>query len=64
MNAQASSQCRFPSADDGLFAPPNSDGQTGHVSPPRQETSQAERAAMHPEPHDLEWGYYFGAWSH
>ncbi len=28
------------------------------------ETTQAERAAMHPERHDLEWGYYFTAWSH
>ena len=28
------------------------------------EITQAERAAMHPDQTDLEWGYYFGAWSH
>ncbi len=27
-------------------------------------TSQAERAAMHPDRSDLEWGYYHAAWSH
>jgi hypothetical protein len=25
-------------------------------------TSQAERAVMHPERHDTEWRYYYGAW--
>lgn len=29
-----------------------------------RETSQAERAAMHPDRSDLEWGYYHTAWSH
>ncbi len=28
------------------------------------ETSQAERAAMHPDQYDLEWRYYCHAWSH
>ncbi len=27
------------------------------------ETSQAERAAMHPDQYDLEWRYYCHAWS-
>ena len=30
---------------------------------PAKDTNQAERAAMHPEGHDLEWHYYHGAWS-
>ena len=25
-----------------------------------QQTTQAERAAMHPDVYDLEWRYYFG----
>jgi hypothetical protein len=27
------------------------------------DTTQAERAAMHPDGLDLEWHYYHGAWS-
>ena len=30
---------------------------------PGPETTQAERAAMHPDRHDLEWRYYHGSWS-
>jgi hypothetical protein len=29
-----------------------------------EDISQAERAAMHPDQHDLEWRYYCHAWSH
>ncbi len=45
--------------------PPDGEGETQPVkSKPARQTSQAERAAMHPEPHEVEWNYYFGAWSH
>jgi hypothetical protein len=30
---------------------------------PAADTTQAERAAMHPDGNDLEWHYYHGAWS-
>ncbi len=63
MNPQASNHGQFSSGRDG--------GGQGREFPdrarepgPKPETTQAERAAMHPERHDLEWGYYFTAWSH
>jgi len=37
--------------------------QPGKRSFEERETSQAERAAMHPDRSDLEWGYYHTAWS-
>ncbi len=39
-------------------------GEEGQDCRPEGETSQAERAAMHPDQHDLEWRYYCHAWSH
>jgi hypothetical protein len=27
-----------------------------------EESGQAQRAVMHPDWHDAEWRYYFGAW--
>jgi hypothetical protein len=37
---------------------------SGQDMAPAEFTSQAERAAMHPDQHDLEWRYYCHAWSH
>ncbi len=54
MDAQASSQFRSGDTSEQKHR--------GAVeNPPARETSQAERAAMHPEPHEVEWPYYFGA---
>jgi len=41
------------------------DTRSGDSSPsaaPSRPTSQAERAAMHPDRHDLEWHYCRGPW--
>ncbi|HEX9117595.1 MAG TPA: hypothetical protein VGA61_16105 [Anaerolineae bacterium] len=53
MDAQASNQFPAPEGQDQK-------GRAQAAKPPARETSQAERAAMHPEPHEVEWGYYFG----
>ncbi len=63
MNAQASNQWRSSSGREGFGQGHEPDDRTREPGP-QDETTQAERAAMHPERHDLEWGYYFTAWSH
>ncbi len=72
MEPQASSERSEGQGSDAFLAPeppskqgprpaPDARGQEGA---PGDETSQAERAAMHPDQHDLEWRYYCHAWSH
>jgi hypothetical protein len=39
----------------------NTFSESAITRPPRH-TSQAERAAMHPDHHDLEWHYWRGGW--
>ncbi len=63
MNPQASNHRQFSPGRDGRGQ--GRESADGSSEPgPKPETTQAERAAMHPERHDLEWGYYFTAWSH
>ncbi len=55
------------SSESGQFAQRSEPGPGSAESEGAQdtahETSQAERAAMHPDQYDLEWRYYCHAWS-
>jgi hypothetical protein len=46
----------------GLQAGPGLSLSSAPATPPRQ-TSQAERAVMHPDRHDAEWRYCRGGWA-
>jgi hypothetical protein len=74
MEPQASSErSEGPGADAFLASEPDGASEQGSRPAPQardqggvpgDEISQAERAAMHPDQHDLEWRYYCHAWSH
>ncbi len=55
------------SSESGQFAQHSEPGpgpaESAETQDAAYETSQAERAAMHPDQYDLEWRYYCHAWS-
>ncbi len=61
MNPQASSHRQFSSGHEGRGQGRESEDRAREPGP-NPDTTQAERAAMHPERHELEWKYYFRTW--